>query len=171
MKEKGKHSGRCCPKNDFDDTPSCAIEESGFWSLANYDRFKGGQKARVEVHGGATLEEVIVPVITLELANFKEQLIAGISFVDGNVGYVSYDEEPCIKIKSELPIAVPLVCVGGKMYNGICLDNKVYSFKLSGYKEKGCHNMSIYDGDNFIVNMEIIIQARVGRDDSFDFFS
>ncbi len=47
-----EHSGRCCPVNEIDGKPSCAIEENGYWVLANYDRFKGGRKANVEVHGG-----------------------------------------------------------------------------------------------------------------------
>ena len=66
VSEKGKHSGRCCPKSDIDEKPDLAIEENDFWSLANYDRFKGGRKALVEVHGGATLEEVAVPIIKIQ---------------------------------------------------------------------------------------------------------
>ena len=40
-------------------------KENGYWVLANYDRFKGGRPANIEVHGGATLEEVTVPVIEI----------------------------------------------------------------------------------------------------------
>ena len=61
--EKGIHSGRCCPMSEIDEKPEFAAEENGFWCLANYDRFKGGRKGLVEVHGGATFEEVTVPVI------------------------------------------------------------------------------------------------------------
>lgn len=59
MATSGEHSGRCCPVNELNSKPNAAIEENGFWVLANYDRFKGGRKANVEVHGGASLEEVI----------------------------------------------------------------------------------------------------------------
>ena len=38
-------------------------------TLSDYGRFKGSRKANVEVHGGASLEEVIVPIITLTLRN------------------------------------------------------------------------------------------------------
>ena len=65
MSEKGVHSGSCCPKTDIDEKPQFAAEENSFWCLANYDRFRGGRKASVEVHGGATIEEVAVPVITV----------------------------------------------------------------------------------------------------------
>lgn len=65
MSSKGEHSGRCCLKSEVDEQPVCAVDAGDFWALANYDRFKGGRKANVEVHGGATLEEVTVPLIEL----------------------------------------------------------------------------------------------------------
>ena len=67
MRSVGKHSGRCCPINEIDEKPDCAVEENGYWCLANYDRFAGGRLSSVEVHGGATLEEVLVPIIEFSL--------------------------------------------------------------------------------------------------------
>ena len=67
MNSSGEHSGRCCPVNDLDDRPTCATEENGYWVSANYDRFAGGRLSSVEVHGGATLEEILVPVIEFSL--------------------------------------------------------------------------------------------------------
>lgn len=66
MNEKGIHSGRCCPKSEADEKPSCAIDGEDFWVLANYDRFKGSRPANIEVHGGATLEEVVVEDVLLQ---------------------------------------------------------------------------------------------------------
>lgn len=69
MNSCGEHSGRCCPVNEIDEKPNCVTEENGYWVLANYDRFAGGRLASVEVHGGATLEEILVPVIEFSLQN------------------------------------------------------------------------------------------------------
>ena len=63
MNSVGEHGGRCCPINFFDEKPIFATEENGRWVLANYDNFAGGRLASVEVHGGATLEETLIPVI------------------------------------------------------------------------------------------------------------
>lgn len=68
MATNGIHSGRCCPKSESDIQPECAIDGDDFWVLANYDRFKGGRPANVEVHGGATLEEVVIPIIDITKA-------------------------------------------------------------------------------------------------------
>ena len=63
MEEKGEHSGRCCPVAEDPKLPYVAYE-NGYAVLADYERFKGSRRANVEVHGGATLEEVVVPILT-----------------------------------------------------------------------------------------------------------
>ena len=63
---KGEHSGRCCKVFPDADLPF-AVQENGYYVLADYGRFKKSRAANVEVHGGASLEEAIVPVITLTL--------------------------------------------------------------------------------------------------------
>lgn len=67
MQNAGEHAGRCCPINELDKKTDRAVEENGYWSLANYDRFSGGRLASVEVHGGATLEEILVPIIEFSI--------------------------------------------------------------------------------------------------------
>ena len=71
MHSEGEHGGRCCPVNDIDEKPPYATENNGWWILANYDRFSGGRISSLEVHGGATLEEILVPVIEFSLPNFE----------------------------------------------------------------------------------------------------
>lgn len=64
---KGEHSGRCCKVFNPHDDLHFATEEQGYLVLADYGRFRGGRAAEVEVHGGASLEEVLVPVIAFTL--------------------------------------------------------------------------------------------------------
>ena len=71
MKEKGEHSGRFCPVDEINACPKTATEAQGYWILANYDSFKGGRISGLEVHGGASIEEVLVPVIEISLADNK----------------------------------------------------------------------------------------------------
>ena len=67
LQSKGEHGGRCCKIDSRDVKPKCAVEANGYYSLANYDRIQGGRLNCAEVHGGATLEEVLVPVIEIFL--------------------------------------------------------------------------------------------------------
>ena len=73
LSESGKHSGRCCPA-DKDPGIEFATFEDGFAVLANYERFKGSRKADVETHGGASLEEAVVPIIVLTLKPKEQQV-------------------------------------------------------------------------------------------------
>jgi hypothetical protein len=62
---KGEHSGRCCEYFEGCDSPFVVNERSnGYNVIADYGSFKGGRASNVEVHGGASLEEVVVPIIT-----------------------------------------------------------------------------------------------------------
>lgn len=63
---KGEHSGRCCKAYD-EDNREYLVEENGYFVRTDYERYAGSRAANVEVHGGATLEEIVVPVITLSL--------------------------------------------------------------------------------------------------------
>ena len=65
LQSVGEHGGRCCRVNDIDDKPPYSATENGYWVLADYGKIVGGRLSSVEVHGGATLEEVLVPVIEL----------------------------------------------------------------------------------------------------------
>ncbi len=65
---RGEHAGRCAciEQGDSCDLPVVKKgDNNGYLVLADYGRFRGSRRANVEVHGGATLEEIIVPFITV----------------------------------------------------------------------------------------------------------
>ena len=152
VKEKGQHSGRCCPKSDFDDKPDFAVEDNNFWCIANYDRFKGGRKANVEVHGGATLEEVIVPIIEIRKAGDKPKCEICESFRSIVVSF---------KIKAKIQIFIAKetdqarVMCNGKYYDAIPSDNKyIYNVDMPEVK-RGKHTIDVYIGNTRIAeNLE-----------------
>ena len=112
VSEKGIHSGRCCPKADISEKPQYATEENDFWCLANYDRFKGGRKALVEVHGGATLEEVVVPVITVK----KKNNSVNCKLVDNKPIMVSFKKKARLKLFVDVDSEDMTISVNGIFY-------------------------------------------------------
>lgn len=112
VSEKGIHSGRCCPKADISEKPQYATEENDFWCLANYDRFKGGRKALVEVHGGATLEEVVVPVITVKKVNNS----INCKLVDNKPIMVSFKKKARLKLFVDVDSEDMTISVNGIFY-------------------------------------------------------
>ena len=131
MESNGQHSGRCCPKSDVDVKPDNATDADDFWALANYDRFKGSRKANVEVHGGATLEEVVVPII--ELTYFAEAVEIRIMPVDAAVTFsgtpeilVSFRKKAAIKIFSTQKLMDVSIQIDGHVYDAKAVDNNFY---------------------------------------------
>ncbi len=167
MNSKGIHSGRCCPKSEIDEKPEYATEEEGFWVLANYDRFKGGHKARVEVHGGATLEEVLVPVIEVSLANGKYELKNMTE-----IAWASWNETPFIEIFSPQKIENLLLKYNGQIYQSVDVGNGIHKVVFENLKRAGEYEADVLDGDNLIGKINFRIEKRSGstRKEEEDFF-
>jgi hypothetical protein len=147
VKEKGSHSGRCCPKSDLDEKPDFAAEDNGYWCLANYDRFKGGRKASVEVHGGATLEEVIIPIIEIRKAGDKPKCEICEEYRTIVVSF---------KIKAKIQIFIAKqtdqakVLCNGKYYDATPSETKyIYNVDMPEVK-RGKHTIDVYDGSTRI---------------------
>lgn len=160
---KGEHSGRCCKEFPDADLPY-AVKENGYLVLADYGRFKKSRAANVEVHGGASLEEVLVPVITLTLKKQSDQIIKLIdednirsdrhqgTKIDLYISDVEYSDHVSISI-------------GNKSYPAICKDSTHFSVILDDIR-RGRKNVSadIYDGEDLIGNISFEIKGRVATE-------
>jgi hypothetical protein len=159
----GEHSGRCCKLFQPHDLPFVA-EENGYIVLADYGRFKGSRAANVEVHGGASLEEVVVPVIELSLKNGS----VAVKLVDQSVT-VDFRTGTEIMLFFNSPVQDVAVVLNGKSYLALQIDANHYSVKLPDTKRAGYYSGDVYSGDNLIGKIMINAQARSGKvNDAFD---
>lgn len=176
MKEKGKHGGRCCPVGDIDTKPDNATMEKTengeeYWVLANYDRFQGGRQTGVELHGGATLEEVIVPIIRITLADKSTR--PRIKNETENPQY-TYNTDPAIILFCPTPISNLRVKMEGKMYAAEKQEDNRYRVVLKDCKKSERSAMiECFDGDNVLASFDIIISGKASKKDTYadDFFS
>ena len=152
---KGKHSGRCCKLFENYELPF-ATEENGFVVLADYGRFKGSRTANVEVHGGASLEEVIVPVIELSLADSSIQILLAEEDVisDFKTGSVI-----CLYVNKQLSQEL-IVQVEGKRYKAHRVDENHYQAEITVMKRAKKYDADIYVGENLISKMEIMTRGK-----------
>lgn len=158
MATTGIHSGRCCPTNEIDEKPDTATDEHGFWVLANYDRFRGGRKASVEVHGGASLEEVLVPIIEISFAN-------GIIELKNmtEIAWSSWDEDPFIEIFSPAKIDKLFLRFNGRLYKSIPVGENKHRIVFDDFKRSGTYTAEVLDGDNLIGDVTFKIEKRSGK--------
>ncbi|MBD5142974.1 MAG: BREX-4 system phosphatase PglZ [Ruminococcus sp.] len=149
----GKHSGRCCPVENVPDVPEI-IYENGYAVLSNYDRFKGSRPANVEVHGGATLEETVIPIIEITLKP-KE---LDIHIINANKPIEFHNKEiVSIIISSNIIIHSPKLIIKGLNTSFSCecdccsvIDETHYKFKIPGIKRSGKFTADFYDGDKLV---------------------
>lgn len=149
MELKGKHSGRCCPISEGDTKPLNSMEEKGYWVLTNYDRFKGGRKSNVEVHGGASLEEVVVPIIELIATPKDNEFIVTTPIVTA-----SYKSEPVLKLFIKYPMDKISIVAEGTSYEGESDGKGNYEFVLSDFKRKkvGDYSFDVYSCNGIIAS-------------------
>lgn len=165
MQTKGEHSGRCCPTNEINDRPTCATEENGYWVLANYDRFKGGRRANAEVHGGASLEEVLVPIIELSLrdASIRVECLT-------KVAYSSYQERPTIELFSISPLVDLTVRLNGRIYPAVAAKQNHFDVSFDDLTRTGSYTGDVYEGDDLIGNVTFEVQKRTAKTNDDDWF-
>jgi hypothetical protein len=132
--------------------------------LADYGRFKGSRAADVEVHGGASLEEVVVPIIELSLK-------------DGSVTVKLVNEDVTVDSRSGTEIKLFFnssvqdvsVVLNGKRYLASPIGTNHYAVKLPDTKRAGNYPADVYVGDDLIGNVTIKAQGKSGKiNDAFN---
>jgi hypothetical protein len=164
MVEKGKFSGRFCSKNEADVASEFATDENGYWVLANYDRFKGGRKASVEVHGGASLEEVVIPVIelTLKKENITVKLVKDVVSVDFRNGCA-------VQLFFNSIVKDVYLVLRGKRYPATPIDEHHYAVALADITRSGEYPAEVHTGDNLIGKVLIKAEGKGGKvNDAFN---
>ena len=160
MASKGEHSGRCCPINEADVRSEYAAKENNFWVLANYDRFKGGRQMGVEVHGGASLEEVVVPIIELTAVPEKIE----IQIVENPIT-VSYRKKAEIKLFSKTKLCHVTVRVNETEYDteqqgNFCL------VRMPDIKKAGTYQMTVFSNQNQVAELKFTVKKESSSEKS-----
>ncbi len=155
LDEAGQHSGRCCPTEEDPHLPVAAYED-GFSVLANYERFKGGRKANLEVHGGASLEETLVPVIVLT----KKPENLEICFVNPTI-ILAPHVIPELILYSNIQMQKPRLHIGDEFLDGeFTVDRNHAKFCLPKLKRKGIYQADVYDGET---RLSVVLEFRVQK--------
>lgn len=157
---KGEHSGRCCKAFAGCNVPY-KVEDNGFIALSDYGRFRGGRSANVEVHGGASLEEIVVPVITLTL---KKQ--TGVQIAVIHPDDITADRNNGVTLNLyisdvESPSSISLV-IENKAYQGESEDGTHYTFLLKDIKRSKMkpYMADVFDGADLIGNVSFRVRGK-----------
>ncbi|GHS97039.1 hypothetical protein AGMMS50276_16410 [Synergistales bacterium] len=167
---KGEHSGRCCkmPPNYSPteyDLPF-ATEGNGYLVLADYGRFKGSRAANVEVHGGASLEEVVIPIIELTLANPDTKVVIVEKTITANP-LKARSKPATFTLFSQSTLGNVSIITNGKRYYAEKSDEKHHRI-VTDITKSGEYRADVFDGDNLVGKITINVQSETGKKTAFD---
>ncbi len=145
VNSKGTYSGRVCEYTEEIAHLPQATEADGYYILANYDRFKGGRKASVEAHGGATLEEVTVPIIELALVPPDLKIL-----IQTPVIQVSSRKKAEISFFSTVPLKNVSILINGKHYDTQTDNQHTFKVTMSDIRRVGTYKVDIFSEGNLV---------------------
>ena len=156
---KGTHSGRCCAVCELPDGLEAVTEENDWLVLADYGRFKGGRAAAVEVHGGATNEEVIVPVMELTLSGHVIEISLVVREIKAN-----YKKPAIITIFSQDVLTDVSVVVNGKRYMAEKQDANQHRVTMPDIRRAGDYAAEVYERDNLIGSVSFTVKSGAAQE-------
>lgn len=150
-----KASGRYCRGGDLPIADNIVTEtESEYAVIADYSRFIGSRAASVEIHGGATLEEVLVPVIELTLHNALFEVALTSSIIE-----LGYKTIPTLDIKISPDCENISVIICNARYESMKIKKGTFRLSFPDLK-RGHYSMEIFEGQNKIAVREFAIKNK-----------
>lgn len=155
---QGQHSGRCCKLYE-EENKEYVIEENGYFVRSDYGRYKGSRSANVEVHGGASLEEIIVPIITLKL---KKDAVIDIRVINSDTLIADRHTGTTVElyvsdVENQDNVSV---MIEGIKYKAVAKDKKHYVIVATEIKRQRVCSAEVFDGSSLIGKVELIIRGR-----------
>ena len=169
---KGEHGGRLCEITEDvnpSDYPQATVVDNKL-ILANYDMFAGAKRATVEVHGGATIEEITVPIIELSLK-------------DRSMKYEFVIKTQRLMVNPNTPLVLEIYSLNKVRDVSIKLEESYYPAISEDYQNfrielpklsSGEYSFDVYSGSNLLqkgLSVEVVSGMSSTADfmDSFDF--
>lgn len=157
----GSHYGRVCTFEEGMPRVPAAAREGDYYVLASYDRFDGGRMPSVEAHGGATLEEAVVPIVELSMRPTNLEI-----FIMDNVVEYSYKQKPVLTLFSKTPLNNMDILVRGSTGDGVrytaqpSRDGQTFDFVMPEVR-RGTYSVSVYvDGNEVSSGLKFTAKSK-----------
>ncbi len=145
LESVGEHGGRICKVvENMKRIPNATIE-NGNCVLADYNVFKGGRIGKVEMHGGATLEEVAVPIVEI----YDKDITINIRVITKTIK-VSYKKNAMLYFCSSKNLKEVFVHINGKMYKTQTNDGFNFEVELDDIKKTGEYKFDVWSKNELV---------------------
>jgi len=148
-----KANGRYCIGDNLPVAHNIVIDNS-YAVIADYSRFMGSRIASVETHGGATLEEVLVPIIELTLLDGSKDVT-----LEDNVIEVSFNIMPTLVFYITPDCDNITASVNGNFYSVEKLEKSKFKLEMPDLK-KGTYTLDVFENQNRIASKEFTVKSK-----------
>jgi hypothetical protein len=152
---EAKSSGRYCMGDELPVANNIVAEVEGQYAvIADYSRFEGSRTASVETHGGATLEEVLVPIVEITLVDNNIEVA-----LEKNVVEISYKTVPTLILIVTPDCDNVTASVNKTTYKVEKLEKSKYKVEMPELK-KGKYTIDIFENQNKIGSKEFTVKSK-----------
>lgn len=141
----GEHGGRVCKVVPGMRKIANAIEEGDNYVLADYNSFKGGRRGKVEMHGGATIEEVAVPIIEIVPKTIEIEIV-----VSNTPIKVSFKTKAVLSFFASSKLNNVTIVVEGKEYLATSSNGQRFSVLLDDIKKPKKYSFDVYSNGELV---------------------
>jgi hypothetical protein len=122
--EKSNLNSNCYDNSKF-------IIENNCIYLATHDKFKGGSGFFGDIHGGATIEEVLIPIIHIKKIPSSDEINIELltPIIDCNAHGIGY-----IKIRIDKEVKEVVFIINKVTIKGVSISNKIWQFEIKGFQ-------------------------------------
>lgn len=145
VESTGEHGGRVCKVVPGMKTIPNAIIEDDYCILADYNAIKGGRVGKVEMHGGATIEEVTVPIIEI----VDKTTVVEIKVLS-TIIKVSFKRKAVLYFYSSSKLKNAVVKIAGKIYSCKTDDYQNFEVELPDIQKSGKYDFEVWNGDEIV---------------------
>ena len=157
--------GRYCILSPETDSPSVSNtkKDGNVVAFCTHNHFTFSGYAPGEVHGGATPEELLVPILHFAKVNQNGKKIKPINYaLESSEVLLNADGYVILTIKTDEPADSLVVDFNGKMINGSSIDHKTWIVRISSISAGSNYKIRIYPNRLFSQREETIFVKRRG---------
>lgn len=132
-------------------------DDGQYYSIAGYELIRGGRRASVETHGGATLEEICVPIVTLTCPVEPVQ----VRIMNNPVRFSRIRRDAVLRLYIT-PRLEKSICVrldgAGERIKATSTDGFNFSVELRELNQTGIHHVTVF-ADNAVLAENVEFNA------------
>lgn len=169
VKNLGRYCELACSSESQDSFFPNTSLDGNILALETHQRFTSSGNAPGEIHGGATPEELYVPIIKYEMSDAKQKSPALTYIIKSNEVYRESDGSVCVEIKTTGNVQSVKIAINGCEFGGKQTSANLWTVRIPGLETEKTYAVQVFINNRYPVSSDKIIVKRRGMIMNDDF--